>query len=99
MKFTDKKYIAIRDYNDVDIYNLNFQIYTLGFPSSYDDISVDLTIDQKDNSLEIIFDNQTEEIMFADIEEQNDLLLEIKKNLIKFPYPGNEYELIFEEKL
>ena len=96
MKFTDKKYLHLENTKNEKIYQINFDAYQIG---GEDDISLILTIN-KDNSMELEFDNQTIEMFndpysFFPIEDRNSMIRFLKKNLIQHPYPTDYWELIF----
>ena len=93
MKFKDKKYIEFETESASVMSVLDFYIYELGFPGQYDDIAVDLQI--VDNVLEINFTKDTLE-MFESPNECDDLLIEIHKALLQYPFLGDNYKLIFE---
>ena len=104
MKFTDKKYLHLEDYENKKIYTINFDAFTIG---GDDDISLVLTINS-DNSMDLEFDNDTinmfNDPMFNDpvnifpINEIRVMLRHLKNNLLEYPYPTDYYKLIFKEK-
>ncbi len=97
MKFIDKKYICFIDEQDAEVTELdNVPLYILGFPSTCDDISVDLKINQKDNSLSIQITEECAVHFNFTEEESNRILIDVRDALIAFPYPSDNHEMIFE---
>lgn len=97
MKFTDKKYLHLKDVDDNKIYKVNFQPYQIGFDDSYDDIELILTVNS-DNTIDLSFDADTFNISMSNIpvKEQDDMLKMFKKQLLNYPY-FDKYELKFEK--
>ena len=97
MNFNDKKYLYLENSHNRKIKEIEFEPYQIGFPDSYDNVSILLTIED-DNSLTLDFTGETLQWIChfnVDREEYEKLLFDVQKQLLRFPHPTREFELIF----
>lgn len=95
MKFKDKKYICFQGIANERVYQVNdVDLYLIGFPDAYDDITANFSINPEDNSLSIELDENTKNHLSKS--EYRKMIMDVKKVLLSFPYPDEEHEMIFE---